>query len=152
MQAWRIAKERYALDRAGTGSQLTGGRWNSQGVAVIYAGLTPGVCALEKLVHTSDHLIADLVLVSIQLPDDDSLYKKYLPSDLPKGWSAVPSSTASIEFGDRFVAEQKYLGIILPSAVMPEEFNLLINPGHPAYHLVSYKIERPFTFDERLRG
>lgn len=82
MQAWRIAKERYALDRAGTGSQRTGGRWNSQGVAVIYAGLTPGVCALEKLVHTSDHLIADLVLVSIQLPDEESLYKKYLPSDL----------------------------------------------------------------------
>lgn len=152
MQVWRIAKERYALDRSGIGAFNTGGRWNSQGVAVIYAGVNPGVCALERLVHTSNHLVTDLVLVSIQLPDDDVLYKKYRPEDLPIDWDARPSSTVSMHFGDQFVLAQQYLAIILPSVIMPEEFNIIINPSHPAFAGVTFNMKRPFTFDGRLRA
>lgn len=151
MLVWRIAKEKYALDRLGTGAQLSGGRWNSPGVAVIYTGLTPALCALEKLVHTSNIMIDDLVLVSIGIPDDEAFYRKYTPVDLPDDWNALPSSTSSIAFGDHFIEAQTYLGLILPSVIMPEEYNLILNPHHQAYHQVSYKIERPFKFDNRLR-
>lgn len=152
MLVWRISKERYALDRLGTGAQMAGGRWNSPGVPVIYAGVNPGVCAMEKLVHTSNLMIPDLVLVSIQLPDDNALYETYYPQDLPDGWDALPSSTASMNFGDAFVSAQKHLGIFVPSVLMPEELNLVINPSHPAFVHVTFTIERPFNFDSRFGG
>ena len=65
MQAWRIAKRAYALDRQGTGARQSGGRWNSPGVAAVHAGLTPEIAAMEKLVHTGDILPQDLVLAVI---------------------------------------------------------------------------------------
>lgn len=64
MQAWRIAKHAYALDRDGVGARTCGGRWNSVGVPVIYAGMTAEIAAFEKLVHIGGILPADLSLVS----------------------------------------------------------------------------------------
>lgn len=151
MQAWRIAKEKFALDRLGTGALSMGGRWNSLGVAVIYAGMHRSLCALEKLVHTSNMMISDLVLVSIQLPDSDTLYKQYDVAELLSDWDALPSSTAAMTVGDQFVRDQKYLGMMVPSVLMPEEYNLIINPNHPEFRHVQFQIERPFVFDKRLR-
>lgn len=151
MQAWRIAKQAYALDRQGTGARLAGGRWNSPGVAAIYAGLTPEIAAMEKLVHTSDILPQDLVLATIDLPDDDRLYRRYAVIDLPAGWDALPSSTAAIALGDEFLLAAAHLGLIVPSAVMPEAFNVVLNPDHPAFAAVRISIVRPFEFDSRLR-
>lgn len=152
MQAWRIAKLAYALDRQGTGARLTGGRWNSPGVAAIYAGLTPEIAAMEKLVHTSDMLPQDLVLAMIELPSDEGLYRRCTVDDLPDGWDALPSSTAAIAIGDEFLLAATHLGLIVPSAVMPEAFNVVLNPNHPEFSAATISIVRPFEFDSRLRG
>jgi RES domain-containing protein len=150
MQAWRIAKRAYALDRQGTGARLSGGRWNSPGIAAVYAGLTPEIAAMEKLVHTGDMLPQDLVLATIDLPDGKNLYQRYAVSDLPADWDALPSSTAAIALGDTFLLAAKHLGLIVPSAVMPEAFNIVLNPLHPAFTAVTISIIRPFEFDSRL--
>lgn len=150
MQAWRISKRSYALDRQGTGARLTGGRWNSPGVAAIYAGMTPEIAAMEKLVHTSDILPLDLVLAVIELPSDEGLYLHYSVADLPAGWDALPSSTAAISIGDEFLLASTHLGLIVPSAVMPEASNVVLNPSHPAFSSVTFSIVRPFEFDSRL--
>jgi len=150
MQVWRIAKRGYALDRNGTGARLTGGRWNSSGIAAIYAGMTPEIAAMEKLVHTSDILPQDLVLSVLDLPDDDQLYCRLTVSDLPAGWDALPSSTAAISIGDDFLLASTYLGLIVPSAIMPEASNVVLNPHHPAFDGVTIRIVRPFEFDSRL--
>ncbi|HXU94331.1 MAG TPA: RES family NAD+ phosphorylase [Gallionella sp.] len=152
MQAWRIAKRAYALDRQGTGARLTGGRWNSSGVAAVYAGLTPEIAAMEKLVHASDMLPRDLVLARFDLPADDRLYRRYTVEDLPDGWDALPSSTAAIAIGDAFLLAATHLGLIVPSAVMPEACNVVLNPNHPEFGVVAISIIRPFEFDSRLRG
>ena len=152
MQAWRIAKRVFALDRQGTGARLSGGRWNSPGVAAIYAGLTPEIAAMEKLVHTGDILPQDLVLTAIELPDDHALYQSYTVKDLPVGWDALPSSTAAIKLGDQFLLATSHLGQIVPSAVMPEAFNIVLNPNHPAFAAITINIIRPFEFDSRLLG
>jgi RES domain-containing protein len=60
MRTWRIAKEKYALDRSETGGTLEGGRWHALGQPVIYAGLSAEIAALEKLVHTGKFLPRDL--------------------------------------------------------------------------------------------
>lgn len=151
MHAWRIAKKIHALDRQGTGARLFGGRWNPPGMAAIYAGLTPGIAAMEKLVHTGDILPPDLVLAKIDLPDDAALYRRYTQTELPKGWDALPGSTAAVALGDKFLREGNYLGMIVPSAVMPEADNIVVNPNHPAFTDVVISVVRPFEFDSRLR-
>jgi RES domain-containing protein len=152
MQAWRIAKRAFALDRQGTGARLSGGRWNSPGVPAVYAGLTPEIAAMEKLVHTGDILPQDLVLSRLDLPDDGELYQRYAATDLPAGWDALPSSMSALQLGDRFLLEAMHLGLIVPSAVMPEAFNIVLNPSHPAFETVVINIIRPFEFDSRLLG
>ena len=151
MHAWRIAKRQHALDRKGTGARLAGGRWNSPDVAAIYAGLTPEIAALEKLVHTGDILPADLVLVELKLPDDPELYQRYMLNDLPSGWDDLPSSAVTIQLGDKFLFDGVHLGLIVPSAVMPESNNIVLNPNHAAFSEVTMLISRSFEFDSRLR-
>lgn len=150
MQAWRISKRDYALDRHGTGARLSGGRWNSSGIATIYAGITPEIAAMEKLVHTSGILPQDLVLSVLDLPDDDQLYLRLTVDDLSAGWDALPSSTASISIGDDFLLTSLHLGLIVPSAIMPEASNIVLNPIHPAFDNVTIRVVRPFEFDSRL--
>jgi len=152
MQAWRIAKQAHALDRQGTGARLSGGRWNSPGIPAIYAGLSPEISAMEKLVHTGDMLPGDLVLSVIELPDDHRLYLRYSVEALPAGWDALPSSTAAMAIGDKFLFDGAHLGLVVPSAVMPEAFNVVLNPNHPAFSAVTITVVRVFEFDSRLIG
>lgn len=152
MQVWRISKRQYALDRLGSGARISGGRWNSPGVAVIYAGMTPEITAMEKLVHTGHILPADLVLVRLDLPEESSLYEHRALADLPQGWDALPGSTSAVDIGNAFVSAGVYLGMIVPSSVMPEARNIVLNPNHPAFAHVGMTIIRPFEFDSRLRG
>ena len=151
MQAWRIAKNRFANDRTGTGAALNGGRWNSAGVPVIYAGLDPSTAAMEKLLHTAVVLPDDLMLVQLILPESFDLYWKPTEKELPSNWNALPSSSLSARFGDKFVQDGKYLGLIVPSVMIRESSNIVLNPNHEAFRLVEMLIVRPFLFDTRLR-
>lgn len=151
MQAWRITKKDRALDRSGFGASITGQRWNSVNVPAIYAGLTLEIAALEKLVHTGSMLPLDLVVVQIALPDEPALFESPHPDTLPDGWDALPASSAAAAYGDSFLLSMKYLGLIVPSAIIPEARNIVINPAHPRMEKVTMAIIRDFTFDARLR-
>jgi len=150
MRAWRIAKARHALDRSGAGGLAEGGRWHARGTPVIYAGLTVEICAIEKLVHTGAILPADLHLVSLTLPDETALYEPVAAGGLP-GWESTPPGPASIEYGTDFLRSGRALGLIVPSAIVPEASNLVVNPLHPRFADVLLVAERPFVFDRRLR-
>ena len=150
MNAWRIAKKAYALDRAGAGGIVDGGRWHHRGVPVIYAGLSVSICAMEKLVHTGSILPRDLVLVRFELPDDVGLFEVLDPTTLA-GWDETPPGAASQQFGSEFLRSGRALGLIVPSAIVVEERNLVLNPAHRRFPDVKLSIERAFTFDPRLR-
>ena len=151
MFAWRIAKKGRALDRTGFGASIKGQRWNNANIPAIYAGLTPEIAAMEKLVHTGSILPPDLVVVRITLPDDKSLYEIPALGVLPDGWNALPGSPVAAAYGDAFLLKGKHLGLIVPSAVIPEARNIVINPNHPMMREVMIEIIRDFTFDSRLR-
>ncbi|MBL8482946.1 MAG: RES family NAD+ phosphorylase [Rhodocyclaceae bacterium] len=150
MNAWRIAKQAYALDRSGAGGLASAGRWHAQGVPVIYAGLSVEICAFEKLVHSGPILPRDLVLVALNLPDDAALYEHADTTNLP-GWDASPPGRASIDYGTNFLRGGRWLGLVVPSAVIPEARNLVVNPLHPKFAEVTMLVLRPFGFDPRLR-
>jgi len=150
MRAWRIARAKYALDRSGAGGLADGGRWHAQGAPVVYAGLSVEICAMEKLAHTGHILPADLMLVGLSLPDELVLYETADIDNLP-GWAATPPGAISVDFGTDFLRSVRALGLIVPSAVVPEARNLVLNPLHPRFAEIEFAVTRPFVFDQRLR-
>ncbi|MGH7898244.1 MAG: RES family NAD+ phosphorylase [Candidatus Binatia bacterium] len=146
---WRIARRPYARDRLGIGARESGGRWNGPGTAVIYAGRTIAVAALEQFVHLAGIVPADLVLVRIELPDGYSAETPNL-SDLPKDWDRLPPGPSSIDFGTTWVREGRSLAFYVPSVLVPEERNAVLNPNHPEFAQVTMIVERNFRFDPRM--
>jgi RES domain-containing protein len=146
---WRIARRPYALDRVGTGARQDGGRWNLPGTAVLYAGRSIGIAALEKFVHLAGVAPPDLVLVRIQLPDNCSSEQPPLAT-LPRDWDAVPVAPASMQFGTAWAQANRSLVLYVPSALVPEEGNAVVNPNHPEFASVTIAIDRVFHYDPRM--
>lgn len=146
---WRIARRRYALDKLGVGARRDGGRWNRPGTGVIYAGATIAIAALERFVHLAGVVPADLVLVRVALPDGSST-ETPARSDLPRDWDLVPAGPGSMDFGTRWAQELRSLVLYVPSVVLREEKNAVLNPAHPEFAGVKLTIERPFNYDPRM--
>jgi RES domain-containing protein len=152
MEAWRICAARFASDPlSGVGAYLYGGRWNSQGVHLAYAALSRALCILEMRVHLSAETApTDHVLIPIEV--DDDLVAELDPATLPQGWRRFPAPPSLAGFGDAWVRGQESLGLVVPSAVVPEESNLLLNPRHPRMDRVRVGPAQPVQYDPRLFG
>jgi RES domain-containing protein len=146
---WRIARRPYALDRLGIGARQSGGRWNQPGTAVIYAGLTIAIAALEKFVQLAGVVLTDLVLVRIELPDTFALENPGLDA-LPGDWNLVPPGPGSMTFGTTWATERRSLTLYVPSVLIPEEKNAVLNPRHEEFPRVRMVIERDFRYDPRM--
>lgn len=150
MRLWRITTKKWALDKLCDGARSHGGRWNPIGYPVMYAGTTIEICALEKFVHLAGSAHPPLVLVSIEVPDDEDLFFRPQLADLPKDWADLPVPASTQEFGRKWIEPVSQLVMFLPSAIIPESTNAVINPRHPSYRDVKPKIVREFTFDARM--
>ena len=149
MRSWRIAVEDAALDKTCTTAAANGGHWNAVGVPCMYTGITVELCALEKFVHLNGD--ADkLVLVAVDVPDDPELGYEAGLDTLPSDWCDMPASPGAEAFGTRFLQANSHLWLRVPSTIIPESRNLIINPRHPAYGEVRLRIVRPFAFDPRM--
>ena len=151
MRAWRLARRAFlALD--GEGARLYGGRWNTEGTAVVYAASSLALAALELLVHVDPQDAPDdLVALAIEVPDD-APHATVTPDALPADWDRVTDHPACAEVGDRWARARERLVLRVPSAIVPEETNVLLNPAHPAMRRVRVAAERAFAFDRRLLG
>ncbi|MGQ5523045.1 RES family NAD+ phosphorylase [Chitinimonas sp. PSY-7] len=152
MQAWRICDARYAHDLSGSGAAIYGGRWNPVGTPAVYVALNPATAALETFAHLGNHDKQQRVLVTLTLPDEPTLYTHLGESDLPAGWDSLPPGPASMECGEQFLLSAAHLGLVLPSILVPEARNIVLNPRHPGFAQVTVAQMRPFTFDARLYG
>lgn len=151
MRVWRIARERYqGLD--GEGARLNGGRWNSAGRAAIYTSETLALAALEYLVHVEPLLApSDLVALEIDVPAGPRLGVRVDAGQIPDtNWRAFPAPEWEAQLGDLWLGEGEFLWLAVPSAIVPEEHNILINPRHPRMRDVRVVSTRAFGFDERL--
>ena len=149
MRSWRIAIEEVALDRSCTGAKKSGGHWHHQGVGALYSAMTAELAVLEKFVHLEEGQPA-LVLVAIDLPDAPELGWDVPPNMLPRGWDELPASVSAAAFGSAFLARGSHLYMKVPSTIIREGTNLVINPSHPAFDDVRLSIVRPFSFDPRM--
>jgi len=152
---WRIAKHtaKYqASDLSGGGAKLTGGRWNSKGIELVYASTTIALATLETLAHLGDDIaIRNAFLVKISVPA--ALWKKreiVEASELPPSWLAEPAGSTTIEFGDAWLAGGSATLLLVPSIIVPEEYNALINPAHPESRRLKSEVLRQYIYDPRL--
>jgi len=150
MIVFRLSKLKFASDLSGKGAEKSGGRWNSKGTALVYTSESRALCTTEIAVHTPlGNLPADYRLISIEIPDDIPL-KELAISELPEGWNSIPHSQSTRAIGDKFVTDNKFLVLKVPSVVVPGEYNYLLNPNHKEFTKVKIKTIEPFNFDERL--
>ena len=150
MIAYRIARTRHIRDLSGLGAKLYGGRWNSKGTAIAYTSENRSLATVEYLVHVPISIIPDdLSIASIEIPD--SIKPKYLLlRDLPKNWRDYPPPPELAEIGTKWALSLASLLLRVPSAVVENEFNILINPQHPDIKRISISKIEKFRFDKRL--
>ena len=150
MKTYRLAKQDYAADFSGKGAELTGGRWNSKGTAMVYTSQSRALCLAEIAVHVPVGIVPlNYFLTEIELPDNIE-FNSVSEESLPSGWNSFPHSQFTQELGDDFIATNKSLIMKVPSAVVQGDFNFLINPKHPDFGLIRIIQIEPFSFDKRL--
>jgi RES domain-containing protein len=145
MHVWRLARSVYsALD--GEGARLHGGRWNEPGTPVVYTSASLSLAALELLVHLDpNRLPDDLVAYKVEVPDALKM-RRITTGDLPEGWNRQVEVPALRRIGEAWAKDRNAGVLRVPSAVIPEEQNVLINPRHPDAGAVHVTDRRPIDF------
>jgi len=155
VELWRIAtdtRDTSANDLGGKGVEITGGRWNRPGRPVVYTATTIALACLETVVHLNASLPLNRFLVRIDVPD--AVWAARTVRDaasLPIGWSAIPEGRVSLDLGDAWLAEGASPLLVVPSVVVPEEMNVLVNPLHALAAAITAARMRPWFYDGRLR-
>ena len=136
---WRIAKHTVdysATDLGGGGARATGGRWNGKGIPVVYAASTIALATLETLAHLGDNIaIRNAFLVRIDVP--------------ASVWKAREMITAA-GLAPTWLAERRSPLLLVPSVIVPEEYNVLINPLHALAKKLNAQVVRQYVYDPRL--
>lgn len=158
---YRIASTSPAYsydDMTGKGAELSGGRWNRKGMPVVYTASSVALAALETIVHTDTGAWPlNRYVMEIAIPD--ALWDAAeVPAEARKGagglppvWDAQPAPKETLDFGDRWLTQQRSLLLIVPSVVVPLESNILINPRHPDAGQVKIVRTTKFIYDGRIR-
>ncbi len=148
MIVYRITDCRYVTDLSGRGAALYGGRWNSKDTYMVYTAQNHALALLEAVVHIGKVPAKGFCMAAIDIPDES--ISTLMPDKLPADWQTNPPPDHLKAIGDRFIVSNKYLALRMPSALMMEEYNYLLNPGHPAFNKVKIISQRPIKVDERL--
>ncbi len=151
MRVWRICNKKFVASAfSGEGAKLWGGRWNEAGQPLVYTAANLSLAALETFVHLDSDLMPDeLVAIAAIIPEKLKVTKiKVL--DLPLNWRDYPAPDDIKQIGMDWIASQKSAVLVVPSVVIPEEENWLINPAHADFKRIKINEELPFSFDPRM--
>jgi RES domain-containing protein len=150
MKIYLLSRKKHANDLSGTGARLFGGRWNSRGINALYGAENISLAKLEVTVHLDLDIIPDdYFLIEIEIPENINikvLEKEVLEAD----WNSIPHSESTQLIGDEFLDENQFLVLKVPSAIVPQEHNFILNPNHKNFSLIKITAIEKFTFDNRL--
>lgn len=151
MFVWRLCREEYA-DLSGIGASLYGGRWNSPGHSVVYTASSLAL-AFVGIIPGLRKNVVPKGFVSLYISISNNVSKKEIKlDDFPLNWQKERTSHWFIETGNQWLRERKELLLMVPSVIIPEEKNILINPHHPEIEKVDIQIIKPFHVDSRFIG
>jgi len=150
IEAWctvRTKHARAAFD--GEGARRFGGRWNSPGTAVVYTAGSTSLAVLELLVHL-DAVDALKGYCLFRAAFDETLVERIESHALPRGWADAVPRTEVRAFGDQWVEEGRSAVLRVPSAVVPHEWNYLLNPRHDNFRDITISKRQRLVLDPRL--
>lgn len=151
---WRICQDKHkhtAFD--GIGASLFGGRSNSKGLKMVYTSECLSLAALEVFVHLE---LADrtkpFVCIGAEITDDIGVETMDLDEiiQLSPNGRTYPAPPVLAEYGDHWLSEKRTPVLVVPSAVVPQESNYLLNPEHPDFEKIAITTPEPFSFDSRM--
>lgn len=147
---WRLCADKYGSSAfSGEGARLYGGRWSPPGLAIVYAAESRALAVVEMLANVDDaETLFDVpwVLVSAEIPAE--LIEK--PGRLPDSWGRFPHPLGTQAVGTEWARANRSTVLRVPSAVVPGEFNYLLNPAHPSFPRLKLGRPQSFAFDPRL--
>jgi RES domain-containing protein len=148
MIVYRITNSLFKDDISGNGAKIRGARWNLQGSSMLYTAENISLCILELLVHIGLQDIQNFYhILAIAIPDDVAVSEISI-GKLKAGWLEDEDYTAFM--GTEFLKNNTNLVLKVPSAIIDEEHNFLINPYHADFKKIKIKKSKEFIFDERL--
>lgn len=149
LEAWRMVKEKHiATAFSGEGAARTGGRWNSRGVAVVYTSATRSLAALETLVHLNPLVMFNYRIIRVEF--DDGWVERLTLAALSSDWNMEPPPLSTRQLGDDWARSSRSAILAVPSVIISDETNYVLNPAHPDFKKIAIDEPAPFTFDPRL--
>lgn len=148
MEVYRSALASYSTLKA-SGKV---GRWNSNGYEVVYTAGTRSLACLELAVHTNHLALMDnFKILVLSIPEHSVL--KIEAGRLREGWHLTNSKAYEMcrEIGDKWIDENKFMVLRVPSAIIKSEYNYLLNVNHPDFKKVKLNYKEPFFFDPRIK-
>ncbi len=133
----------------GEGARINGGRWNPPGLPVVYLAESRALAALEMLVHL-DRQARQMPMVILEVEFPDSLIREVFPEDLPRDWNLTAGADPLKRLGADWLRGMHSVAMRVPSVVIPEEANFLINPRHPDAARIRIGKPVPWRFNARL--
>ncbi|NQX54469.1 RES family NAD+ phosphorylase [Pedobacter panaciterrae] len=150
MLVYRLSKTEFAGDLEGTGAKLYGGRWNNKGTACVYTSVSRALAVLEFASNVELEFIPeDLSITTYELPEEQCLTLS--TKELPKDWEELPSPQSTKDLGNKYFSDSSLLCLRVPSVVVPEEYNYLINPESDKIAAVKVIKISAFEFDSRIK-
>lgn len=145
MIVYRCSLKKWIKDLSGRGAYLHGGRWNSPGRSIIYTAGNNVLAALEVAMRIPlEFISSDYLMIALEIPDETNIYKPKLPAN----WNIDLEITQKI--GDDFLTKGKHLLMKVPSALISDSYNILINPDHADSKKIKLLEPRTILFDKRL--
>lgn len=150
MKVYRIAKRKYLTDLSGQGARLFGGRWNKVGHNMLYCSSQTSLCVLELLVHMDYQFFTkDFGTIELELPENAKI-ANVKPDILKKDWRHNPPLSFTQDYGTEWLLSQKSLILKVPSAILPNEYNYLLNPNHKDFNAIKLSKTFPLDIDSRV--
>ena len=151
MTVWRIHRAAYGVGLDGTGGRVASGRWSVRGAPIVYTAGTAALAVLERLVNTDPDLLPpDLVLTRIEIPEDIRVGEARARVKLPQRWNSMRHLWLTRQAGMSWLSSLSSAVLQVPSAIVSEESNFLLNPLHPEHPRIRARKSRAFRFDWRL--
>jgi len=151
--AWRLVSKKHLTDAfTGEGARLGGGRWNHTGTPVVYVSETQSLAILEIFVHFTRmdiKLSRSLFVIPVEIPDSIKIVH-VSPKDLKPDWRSSPPPDSTRNLGTQWVKKGASAILRVPSTIIPEEHNLVINPKHTDFVKIKIGSPKRIELDRRM--
>jgi RES domain-containing protein len=148
LTVWRLVTARFAKSAfSGDGARFYGGRWNRKGVPLVYTAATQSLAMLEMLVQ-DEPLRARYVMIEARIPGSVRI-ERVRAEDLPANWRSIAAREQLQAIGTEWARKRSAAVLAVPSAVIPDETNYLLNPLHPDFRRI--RVGKPQRFETDLR-